>query len=138
MDSTGASPAQECRLAIIIKVITVTIIITLVPLDWDCIIPVIIMPPVIPSGRDTMDIPVITPTIEIITIPPGMAGTSTGVRGIKAIEGDPISVNNAAEAPTEVVALTEADTAKAIEVDTVKAGAVVEVVAPGFVDKLMK
>jgi len=79
-----------------------------------------------------MDIPVITPTIEIITIPPGMAGTSTGVRGIKAIEGDPISVNNAAEAPTE------ADTAMAIEVDTAKAGAVVEVVAPGFVDKLMK
>jgi len=82
-----------------------------------------------------MDIPVITPTIEIITIPPGMAGTSTGVRGIKAIEGDPISVNNAAEAPTEVVvALTEADTAMAIEADTAMAGAVVEVVAPGFVD----
>jgi hypothetical protein len=80
-----------------------------------------------------MDIPATatTPTATIITTPPGTAGISTGARDIKAIAGDPISVNREAEAV--IAKAFKADMGKAGKVGAIK-GAAVKAVVLGFVD----
>ena len=79
-DSTAVSPVKE-RLPIIIitKAIT-TVIITPIPFTQGFTIPVIIMPPVTPSGWATMDTLTTAPmsTAMIITTPTGTAGANTG------------------------------------------------------------
>jgi hypothetical protein len=78
-DSTAVSPVKE-RLPIIIITKAITVIITPIPFTQGFTIPVIIMPPVTPSGWATMDTPTTAPmsTAMIITTPTGTAGANTG------------------------------------------------------------
>ena len=123
-DSTDVLPAKGSRRIIILtKDITVTIIITREPFTQDFTIPAIIMPPVIPSGGGTMDIPgtATTPTTEIITTPPGSADINTKVVDLKSTAEIITSANRAAAKKAEIIKAAAKKAVKVVE-------------ATGFVD----